>query len=414
MQSIRDNDVLIVGFSRTPLGSYNGSLSSVPTVELGARAIQGALEQHRIDVNDVEEVFMGCVLSANLGQAPARQACLKAGLNYEVVCTTVNKVCASGMKAIQMGAMSIMCGMRSVVVCGGMENMSQSPFYLPEQRFGKRMGDGKVIDGMIKDGLWDPYKNVHMGNCAELCAKTYEISREEQDNFSADSFQKLIQAHTSGHLKNEIVPVSVSNTQKIVSEDDYAIKKPDLSKMRSLRPAFQKEGGTVTAGNASSIADGASAVVLVSGLYFKKFLQYRWPDAQVVTIRAFNDAARQPEWFTTAPSDAIKKTLAQCSLTLDDIDFFEINEAFSVVALANAKILNLSLSRLNVFGGAVALGHPIGCSGCRIVTTLCNVLNVKNGRYGCASVCNGGGGASCIVLERKNCQMDSSHKLSKF
>ena len=249
-----------------------------------------------------------------------------------------------------------------------------------------------------------------------MCAKTYEISRQQQDDFSAESYRKLLQAQTDGHLKNEIVPVTVDNgrgAKTVVEQDDNAMKQPDLAKMRALRAAFQKDG-TITAGNASSISDGSSAVVLVSGTHFKKFLQYRWPDAQVATIKAFNDAARQPEWFTTAPADAIKKTLAQCNLQMEDVDYFEINEAFSVVALANAKLLNMNMNRLNVFGGAVALGHPIGCSGCRIVSTLCNILKVKNARIGCASVCNGGGGASCVILEQKNCTLDPTRKISKF
>jgi acetyl-CoA C-acetyltransferase len=413
---ILDKDVLIVGYCRTPIGSFNGSLSSVPCVELGARAIRGALDQFKIDTNDVEEVFMGCVLSANLGQAPARQACLKAGLNHEVPCTTVNKVCASGMKAIEMGAMSIMCGLRSVVVCGGMESMSNAPFYLPEYRFGKRMNDGKIIDGMIKDGLWDPYKNIHMGNCAELCAKTYSFSREQQDEYAIESFRRLNQAYNNGYLQNEIVPVSVTSQKgeiTIVSVDDNASRKLDSGKIKALKPAFQKDG-TVTAGNASSISDGASAVVLVSGAYFKKLLQYRWSDEYITTIRSFNDTAKQPEWFTTAPADAIKKTLEQCRLNISDVDYFEINEAFAVVSLANCKLLNLDLRKVNIFGGAVALGHPIGCSGCRIVVTLCNILKVKNALIGCASICNGGGGASCIILERKHCAQDAGHMKSRF
>jgi acetyl-CoA C-acetyltransferase len=333
-----------------------------------------------------------------------------------VVCTTVNKVCASGMKAVEMGAMSIMCGLRDVVVCGGMESMSNAPYYLPEQRFGKRMGDAKAIDGMIKDGLWDPYKNTHMGNCAELCASTYKISRQEQDAYAEETYNRLNYAHAHGYLQNEIVPVTVAgrNGSVEIKIDENIQKKPDFQKMKTLRPAFQQKDGTVTAGNASPIADGASALVLVSGKYFKKMVQYRYNDDKVTVIKSFNDAARQPEWFTTAPTDAIKKTLEKSQLTLSDIDYFEINEAFSVVALANMKLLNLDPSRVNVFGGAVALGHPIGCSGARIVSTLCNVLNVKNGHLGCAAVCNGGGGASCIILERRPVVARENHRVSKF
>jgi acetyl-CoA C-acetyltransferase len=388
MQTIQDNDVVIVSTVRTPIGKFNGGLSSISATELGAHAIKGALAKvsQWIKPQDVGEVFMGNVLSANLGQAPARQAALKAGLPESVPCTTVNKVCASGMKSIMFGALSIKSGQRDVVVCGGMENMSQVPYYLPNMRNGKRLGDSQCVDGMIKDGLWDVYNNVHMGNAGERCAKIYNFSREDQDAFAIESHTR---AHNNKHLSSlEIVPV---NNVK----HDESVNVSNFDKLKKLKPVF---GETVSAGNSSPLSDGAACVILVSGAFFKK--QKMIVEAYI--IRAFDDAAQKPMDFTTAPALVVPKLLEKSNLKSNQVDAWEINEAFGVVALANQKLLGLDPEKVNIFGGAVAIGHPIGCSGCRIIVTLCNVLKQKGGRYGCASICNGGGGASGIIIERVN------------
>eukprot|EP00824_Muranothrix_gubernata_P021027 TRINITY_DN4312_c0_g1_i1.p1 TRINITY_DN4312_c0_g1~~TRINITY_DN4312_c0_g1_i1.p1 ORF type:complete len:433 (+),score=108.07 TRINITY_DN4312_c0_g1_i1:174-1301(+) len=372
-----------------------GSLSSIPTPRLGAVAIKGALNRAGVAAEQVQEVFMGNVLSGGLGQAPARQAALYAGIPNTVPCTAINKVCASGMKAISLAATTIMTGQNDIVVAGGMENMSMTPYYLPKARQGMRLGHGEVMDGLITDGLWDVYNNYHMGIAAELCATTHQISREEQDAFAIESYKRAAAAQKNGFSEKEIVPVELDvRGKKTLVTTDEEVAKVDFAKLPTLRPVFKKDG-TVTAANASSISDGAAAVVVMSGKKAKE-LGLR----PLAKIRGFADAAHEPEFFTTAPSLAIPKALANAGVTKADVDFYEINQAFSVVSCTNLKLLDLDPARVDVFGGAVALGHPIGCSGARIVVTLLNVLDAKEGRIGCASVCNGGGGASALVLER--------------
>ncbi|RMG76500.1 MAG: acetyl-CoA C-acyltransferase [Bacteroidetes bacterium] len=387
-------EVFIVSAVRTPIGSFMGSLSSVPATKLGATAIKGAIEKAGISPEIIDEVFMGNVLQANEGQAPARQAALFAGLNENVPCTTVNKVCASGMKAISLAAQTILAGDNHVVVAGGMENMSQVPHYL-YTRTGNKFGDMKLVDGMIKDGLWDVYNNKHMGNCAETCASEYEISREEQDNFAIESYKRAAKAWQEGKFQNEIVPVEVPQRKgdPIVVTEDEEYKNVKYDKVSALRPAFQKDG-TVTAANASTLNDGASALILMSKEKVEE-LGIK-PIAKIVS---YADAAQQPEWFTTAPAKAIPKALAKAGLSVNDIDYWELNEAFSVVALANIKELGLNPEKVDVHGGAVAIGHPLGNSGSRIIVTLINVLKQYNGKYGGAGICNGGGGASAMIIE---------------
>ncbi len=390
------NEVFIVAAVRTPIGSFGGSLSPLSATELGAIAIKGALEKSGVEASQVEEVYMGNVMSANLGQAPARQAALKAGIPDTVSCTTVNKVCASGTKAIMLAAQGIMLGMNDVVVAGGMESMSNVPYYSPKARFGHNFGHGELVDGMIKDGLWDVYNDYHMGNAAENTAKALNISREDQDAFTVISYKRAESAHKDGSIKEEIIPVPVPQRKgdPILVEDDEEYTKVNFDKIPQLRPVFDKEG-TVTAANASTLNDGAAAVLLVSEKKLKE-LNVK-PLAKII---GFADAAQAPEWFTTAPSLAIPKALKNANKNIDDIDYFEINEAFAVVSIANNRALALDPEKVNVFGGAVSLGHPLGCSGTRIITTLCNVLNKKNGKIGVAGICNGGGGASAIVIER--------------
>eukprot|EP01018_Ginkgo_biloba_P013022 Gb_04657 [translate_table: standard] len=390
-------DVCIVGVARTPIGALSGVLSSLPATKLGSIVIEAALKRAGVEPGSVQEVVFGNVLSANLGQAPARQAALGAGIPHSVVCTTVNKVCASGMKAIIFAAQSIQLGINDIVVAGGMENMSSVPYYLPDARKGYRLGHGTFVDGLIKDGLWDVYNDFGMGICGELCADKHQISREEQDNHAVQSFERGISAQNSGAFAWEIVPVEIpggrGNPSTIVEKDE-GLAKFDAAKLRKLRPAF-KEGGSVTAGNASTINDGAAALVLVSG---EKALQL---GLQVIAkVAGYADAAQAPEEFTIAPSIAIPKSISSAGLEASQIDYYEINEAFSVVALANQKILGLNPETVNVHGGAVSLGHPLGCSGARILVTLLGVLRKKNGKYGVGAVCNGGGGASAVVLER--------------
>jgi acetyl-CoA C-acetyltransferase len=389
-------EVYIVSVARTPIGSFGGSLVSVPATQLGKTAIKAAVERSGIKPADVQEVYMGNVLSANLGQAPAKQATLGAGIPNTVPCTTVNKVCASGMKAIMLGAQSIMLGDNDIVVAGGMESMSNTPYYLDKTRWGNRLGDGKLIDGMVKDGLWDPYQDYHMGNAGELCAKECGYNREDQDNYAIESYKRAAEAHDKGWFKDEIVPVEVPQRrgEPLIISDDEEYKKVNFDKIPKLRPAFQKEG-TVTAANASKLNDGAAAVVLMS-----KEKMEEMGLKPVAKIRGFADASGAPEWFTTAPSKAIPKALHKAGVEISEIDAFEINEAFSVVSLVNKDELKTTEDKLNVFGGAVALGHPLGCSGARIVITLISVLNQKDGKLGCAGICNGGGGASAIVIEK--------------
>jgi acetyl-CoA C-acetyltransferase len=390
-------EVYIVAAVRTPMGSFNGALSSVPAPQLGATAIKGALDKIKLDGKEVQEVYMGCVLQAGLGQAPARQAAKFAGLPDSVICTTVNKVCASGMKAIALGAQSIMLGENDVVVAGGMENMSMVPHYLMGSRNGYRLGDTKLTDGLVFDGLTDVYNRVHMGNCAETCAKEKNISREEQDNFAIESYKRSAAAWDAGKFNEEIVPVAVPQRKgdPIVVAKDEEYTNVKLDKIPTLAPVFQKEG-TVTAANASTLNDGASAVVLMS----KEKMEALGlkPLAKIVS---FADAEQAPEWFTTAPSVALPKALKKANLSVSDIHFWELNQAFSVVGLANMKELGLDPSKVDVNGGAVALGHPLGSSGSRIIVTLINVLKQNGGKYGAAGICNGGGGASAMIIE--NC-----------
>lgn len=389
-------DVFIVAAVRTPIGSFMGGLSTISATQLGSIAIKAAIEKAGLEVALVDEVFMGNVLQAGVGQAPARQAALAAGLSNQVPCTTINKVCASGMKSIMLGAQSIACGDNEVVVVGGMESMSQTPHYL-EGRNGTKFGNVSLTDGISKDGLLDVYNNVPMGNCAELCAKEHQITREDQDNFAITSYQRAAKAWDSGYFNEEVVAVSVPQRKgdpKIISKDEEYTN-VFLDKIPGLRPAFDKEG-TITAANASTINDGASALILVSKEVLEKYNLK--PLAKVIS---YADAAQAPEWFTTAPSLAVPKALAKAGLSKDDIDCWELNQAFSVVGIANTKILGLDPEKVDINGGAVALGHPLGNSGSRIVVTLIHVLKQNNGRFGAAAICNGGGGASAIIIE--NC-----------
>ena len=387
-------EVYIVSAVRTPIGSFMGGLSTISATELGSIAIKGALDKAGLDYTSVDEVFMGNVLQAGVGQAPARQAALGAGLSNNVPCTTVNKVCASGMKAIMLGAQSILCGDNHIVVVGGMESMSQTPHYL-DGRNGTKFGNISMLDGISKDGLLDVYSKVPMGNCAELCAKEHNISREDQDNFAITSYQRASEAWEKGNFNDEVVPVSVPQRKgepKIVSKDEEYTNVV-LEKIPGLRPAFDKEG-TITAANASTINDGASALLLASKEAIEKY--NLTPIAKLVS---YADAAQSPEWFTTAPSLAVPKALEKAGMAISDIDFWELNQAFSVVGIANTKILGLNPAKVDVNGGAVALGHPLGNSGSRIIVTLINVLKQNNGRYGGAAICNGGGGASAMIIE---------------
>jgi acetyl-CoA C-acetyltransferase len=387
-------EVYIVSAVRTPIGSFLGSLSSVTAPKLGAAAIKGAIEKAKISVDAVDEVFMGNVLQANVGQAPARQAALFAGLNTNVPCTTINKVCASGMKSIALGAASIIAGDNECVVVGGMENMSMVPHYM-NARTATKLGDVKMVDGMVKDGLTDVYNKVHMGVCAEKCATEKNISREEQDAFAIESYTRSAAAWDAGKFDEEIIPVEVPQRRGdaiLVSKDEeYSAVK--LEKIPTLRPAFDK-AGTVTAANASSLNDGASALVLMS----KEKLDELGLKA-IAKIVSYADAAHDAEWFTTAPSLAVPKALKKANLTTADVDYWELNQAFSVVGIVNSAILGLDHTKVDVNGGAVSLGHPLGNSGSRIIVTLINVLKQNGGKVGAAGICNGGGGASAMVIE---------------
>ena len=390
------NEVYIVSAVRTAIGSFGGGLASVSATKLGATAIKGALEKINLAPTEVQEVFMGCVIQANLGQAPARQASKFAGLPDHVICTTINKVCASGMKAVTLGAQSIMLGENDVVVAGGMENMSLVPYYLEQARYGYKFGNGAVIDGISKDGLVDVYHNYPMGVAAELCATDCNISREEQDAFAIESYTRSANAWKAGKFDAEIVPVVIPQKKgdALVFAHDEEYKNVKFDKIPGLNPVFKKDG-TVTAANASTINDGASALVLMSKQKMEA-LGLK-PLAKIVS---FADAEQAPEWFTTTPSKAIPKALAKIGKTVADVDFFEINEAFSVVALANNKEMKLDANKVNVNGGAVSLGHPLGSSGSRILVTLVHVLHQNNAKIGVAGICNGGGGATAIVIEK--------------
>lgn len=388
-------EVVIVSAARTPIGSFMGSLSTVPATKLGSIAIQGALHKINLKPELIDEVLMGNVVQAGVGQAPARQAALGAGIPDTVPCTTVNKVCASGMKAIMQGAQAIMLGDANIVVAGGMENMSMIPHYL-HLRNGHKFGPATMIDGMQKDGLVDAYDQNAMGTCADLCATEHHFSREDQDAFAIKSYERSASAWKEGKFDNEIVPVEVPQRKgdPVIFKEDEEYKNVQIDKISSLRPAFSKDG-TVTAANASTINDGAAAVVLMSREKANELgLKV------LAVIKGFADAAQEPKWFTTAPSKALPKALDKAGISQDDVDFFEFNEAFAVVGLANMKLLGLTDKNTNVNGGAVSLGHPLGCSGARIVITLMNVLEQNNAKTGAAAICNGGGGASAIIIQR--------------
>jgi len=388
-------EVVIVSAVRTPIGSFGGVLSSLSATQLGAAAIKGALSNASIDANEVQEVFMGNVLQAGIGQAPARQASIYAGLGDEVPCTTVNKVCASGMKSIMLGAQSIALGQNEVVIAGGMESMSNVPYYLSKARTGYRLGDGKIQDGLVHDGLTDVYNDYHMGNAAELCARECNISREEQDAFAIESYERSAKAWAEGKFKGEIVPVEVPQRRgdPITISEDEEYKNVKMEKLPQLKPVFQKEG-TVTAANASTLNDGAAALVLMSREKAEAL-----GCTVLAVIKGYADTAKAPEWFTTAPSDALPKAVERAGITMDDVEYVELNEAFAVVGIANTRELNLDPARVNVNGGAVSLGHPLGCSGARIIVTLISVLGQNNAKLGAAGICNGGGGASAMVIE---------------
>jgi acetyl-CoA C-acetyltransferase len=390
-------EVVIVSALRTPIGSFGGSLSGFSATQLGGLAIKAAVERAGIKPEDVQEVFMGNVLSASLGQAPATQAAKFAGLP-DVPATTINKVCASGTKAIMFAAQSIALGQNDIVVAGGMESMSNVPYYLDKARTGYRLGHGQMTDGLVKDGLWDVYNDYHMGSAAELCATTYDISREAQDNFAVSSYKRAQSAQESGKFKQEIIPVEVTDRKGNVTtvdkdEDPYTV---NFDKLPGLKPVFKKDG-TVTAANASALNDGAAALVLMSAE--KAAALGLKPLARILS---YADAQLAPEWFTTAPSEAIPLALKRAGKNISEVDFFEINEAFSVVSLANNQKLGLAEDQVNVNGGAVAMGHPLGASGARIVVTLLGVLSQNNGKIGVAGICNGGGGASALVIESIN------------
>jgi acetyl-CoA C-acetyltransferase len=388
-------EVVIVSAVRTPMGSFLGALSGVSAPNLGAAAIKGALDKAGVSADQIQEVFMGNVLQANVGQAPARQAAMYAGIPERVPCTTVNKVCSSGMKAIMIGAQTIKAGDNDIVLVGGMENMSAVPHYLTSGRNGQKLGDQKLVDGLLRDGLMDVYNKQHMGNCAELCAKEGDFSREEQDAFAIESYNRSAKAWSEGRFANEVVPVEIPQRKgdPVVMTEDEEYKNVIMDKIPNLRPVFDREG-TVTAANASTLNDGASALVLMSAEKAEELGLN--PIARIVS---YADAAQAPEWFTTAPAKALPIAIGKAGMEQSDIEYFELNEAFSVVGLANIKELGLDADRVNVNGGAVSLGHPLGNSGSRIIVTLINVLKQNNARFGAAGICNGGGGASAMVIE---------------
>ncbi|MEM8931384.1 MAG: acetyl-CoA C-acyltransferase [Acidobacteriota bacterium] len=387
-------DIVILSAARTAIGSFQGSLSSLPAPTLGARALAGAFERANVAASDIDQVYMGCVLPAGIGQAPARQAALAAGCPTSTGAITINKVCGSGMRAVMSAANDLRCGEFDLVAAGGMESMSNAPYLAQGVRDGLRLGHGKLIDSMIHDGLWDPYNDQHMGNCAETCASEYELTREQQDAFAQASYER---AHAAADiLAKEIVPVEVPRRKgdPIIVDTDEEPARANFEKMPKLRPAFDKEG-TVTAANASKINDGAAALVLTTAEHAAKL--GKQPIARLVAQGSF---AHDPEWFTTAPINAVRRAVERAGLGIDDIDCFEVNEAFAVVPMAVARDLGVDLDKVNVHGGAVALGHPIGASGARIIVTLLNALEARGGRYGCAGICLGGGEATAVVVER--------------
>ena len=390
-------EVVIVSAVRTPMGSFGGSLSVFSATQLGGFAIKGAIDKVNLDPSLINEVFFGNVLQANLGQAPARQCSIYAGIKNNVPATTINKVCASGMKAIMLGAQSIKCGDNDIVVVGGTESMSNVPHYVEKVRTGQKLGDLKLKDGLVHDGLTDVYNQTHMGLCAEICAEDMNISREAQDEFAIESYRRSKEAWEKKLFEDEIVPVTIPQRkgEPIHFEEDEEFKNVKIDKIPNLRSVFKKEG-TITAANASTINDGASALVLMSADKAKS-LNIEPLDK----IVSYADASHEPEWFTTAPAKALPIALKKANLDINDIDYFELNEAFSVVGIANKKLLNIDSDKVNCFGGAVSLGHPLGSSGSRIVVTLINVLNKKEAKLGAAAICNGGGGASALIIEKK-------------
>jgi len=390
-------EVVVVSAVRTPIGSIGGSLASLTGPQLGGIVVKAAIEKAKIPHNEVKEVIMGNVLSANVGQAPAKQVAKNAGLADSTICTSVNKVCSSGMKAVMFASQTIMLGQSDVIVAGGFESMSNTPYYLEKARYGYKYGHSTLIDGVLKDGLWDVYNDIPMGLCAEDCAKKYNFSREDQDKFAVESYRRASEAYKNGSFNNELISVQVPGIRKgefttVTEDEEY--KKLKLDKISTLRPAFDPKG-TVTAANSSKLNDGASALVLMSAAKAKQL-----GVKPIARILGFGDAEQEPIQFPTAPSKAIPKALANAGIKQENVDYYELNEAFSVVILANNKLLNLDPSRVNIWGGGVSLGHPIGSSGSRIITTLINVLHSKNGKIGVAGICNGGGGASAVVIER--------------
>ena len=389
------NEVYIVSAVRTPIGSFGGKLAGFSAVQLGSKVIAGALDKAGVEASQVQEVLMGNVVAANLGQAPARQAAIGAGIGHEVPCSIINKVCASGMKSIMLGAQSIMLGAQDVVVAGGMESMTNIPFYIPKARYGYKFGNGELVDGLQKDGLWEAYNEFLMGNCADNTAREMGITREMQDEYAINSYKLAAASTEAGLFKDEIVPVEIPQRRgdAVIMDEDEEFRNVFFDKIPKLRPAFSKEG-TVTAANASTINDGAAATVLMS-----KQKAEELGVKPIAKIRGFADAAQDPLWFTTAPSLAIPKAMDMAGVAKSDVDYYEINEAFSAVAIANNMKLELDPATVNVNGGSVAIGHPLGASGCRITTTLTSVLDQKNASIGVAGICNGGGGASAIVIE---------------
>ncbi len=390
-----NKEIVIVSMARTAIGSFMGSLANVPATKLGATAIKGALEKINLDAKKIDEVFMGNVVSAGLGQAPARQAAIFAGIPDTVSCTTINKVCSSGMKSVMIAAQSIQCGDAEIVIAGGMENMSSIPHYF-SGRNGVKLGNIKVVDGLLVDGLTDVYDQQHMGTCGDLCANEYGFTREDQDAFAIESYNRSAKSWSNNNFKNEVVPVEIPQRRgdAIIFSEDEEYKNVKIEKIPTLRPVFSKEG-TVTAANASTLNDGAAAMVLMSA---EKAAELNLKP--LAKILSYADAAQEPKWFTTAPAKALPKALNKANISIDDVDYFELNEAFSVVGLANIKILGLDANKVNVNGGAVSLGHPLGMSGARIIMSLITVLEQNNGKIGAAGICNGGGGASAIVIEK--------------
>ena len=387
-------EVVIVSYTRTPIGSFNGVLSSVSATKLGAIAIKGAIDNISLNVEEINEVYMGNVISSGLGQAPAKQAAIYAGINNDTPCTTINKVCSSGMKAIMIAAQSIALGDNNVVVAGGMENMSSIPFYLNDLRSGKKLGHSKMEDGLLIDGLTDVYDGVHMGVCAELCAETMDINREKQDAFALKSYEKSEFAWKNGFFKNEITEVKIESRKgDLIINEDEEFKNINIEKFKKLRAVFKKDG-TVTAGNASTINDGAAAIILMS-----KDKATELGLKPIAKVISFADASQEPKWFTTTPTKALEKALEKANIEKENVDFWELNEAFSVVGIANIKNLGIDANKVNIHGGAVSIGHPLGCSGARIMVTLLNILEQKNGKIGAAGICNGGGGASAMIIE---------------